>query len=227
VIAPPFVVLALLLAFTQLAAGDEAGPRTANIDDDDATERIVPQQVCQKPGGAVRPAPPACTQDELLRRRVAVEDTCQGRPYTRVISSVQDTVDRLRVTDIEGVTNRPEVFFDMRSGATGRSGDVRAVRFDLEGPCWKPHRLFRYPTRETVGAIPRRAVGRGSFTPSIGNFRKRYRGKEIRMVETYVDRDDAFCCPSFRRVTDFRYSSGANRYVRYRTVVFHSRSRTR
>jgi hypothetical protein len=39
------------------------------------------------------------------------------------------------------------------------------------------------------------------------------------MVETYVDRDDAFCCPSFRRVTQFRYSRARDEYVRYSTRV--------
>jgi hypothetical protein len=55
--------------------------------------------------------------------------------------------------------------------------------------------------------------------PVLGQFSKRYRGREIRLTETYVDRDDAFCCPSFRRVTYFRYSGARKRYVRYRTAV--------
>jgi hypothetical protein len=150
-----------------------------------------------------------------------IEDTCNGKPYTRDISSVQDTVDRLRVIDADGATQRPEIFFDTRSGATGRGGDARVVRYDPDdsGSCWKPHRLFRYPTRATLGRIPRGAEGRVGFSPFLGNFRNRYGGREVRMIETYVDRDDAFCCPSFRRVSYFRYRSGPDRYVRYRTRV--------
>jgi hypothetical protein len=46
------------------------------------------------------------------------------------------------------------------------------------------------------------------------------------MIETYVDRDDAFCCPSFRRVSYFRYRGGRDRYVRYATRVTRIKSRS-
>jgi hypothetical protein len=39
------------------------------------------------------------------------------------------------------------------------------------------------------------------------------------MTETYVDRDDAFCCPSFKRVSYFRFSRARDGYVRYRSRV--------
>jgi hypothetical protein len=43
--------------------------------------------------------------------------------------------------------------------------------------------------------------------------------RRIRLTETYVDRDDAFCCPSFKRVTLFHYRRKRDRYVRGRTRV--------
>jgi hypothetical protein len=216
----------LALALASLAIGDEASPVSANLDADPELERVVPQQLCESSDGKRRLAQPPCADDEYPRRRVVIEDMCDGLPYTRDISSVQDTVDRVRVINADGATQRPEIFLDSRSGATGRGGDVRVVRYDpVEGSCREPHRLFRYPTRATLGPIPRGAAGRDSFSPFLGNFSKRYNGREIRMIETYVDRDDAFCCPSFRRVTYFRFRPGPDRYVRYRTRVNRIKSR--
>jgi hypothetical protein len=214
------LAVGLFVALGSLARGDEAAPVTANIDYDPELERVVPQQFCETADGKRRVSPPACTDEEFPRRRIVIEDTCNGMPYTRDISSLQDTVDRLRVTNVDGATQRPEIFFDSRSGATGRGGDIRVVRYDpVAGGCWKPHRLFRYPTQATLGPIPRGAAGRDSFSAFVGNFSKRFDGREIRVIETYVDRDDAFCCPSFRRVTYFRYRSGPDRYARYQTRV--------
>lgn len=214
------LVLALCLSLISPARGDEAAPLSANIDYDAELERVLGLQICESSDGRRRLPPPTCTDDEYPRRRVVIEDTCNGKPYTRGVSSVQDTVDRLRVINADGATQRPEIYFDSRSGATGRGGDVRVVRYDpVEGSCWKPHQLFHYPTRATLGPIPRGAAGRDSFSPYLGDFSRRYNGREIRMIETYVDRDDAFCCPSFKRVTYFRFRSGTDRYVRYRTRV--------
>jgi hypothetical protein len=221
------LTLALFVALASLALGDVATPVSANIDHDRQLERIFGQEICDSAGGKRRLPPPPCTDAEFHRRRVVIQDTCDGKPYTRDISTLQDTIDRLRVTNIDGATQRPEIFFDARSGATGRGGDVRVVRYDppVQGTCWKPHQLFHYPTRTTLGPIPRGAAGRDSFSPFVGNFSRRYNGREIRMVETYVDRDDAFCCPSFRRVTYFRYRGGRDRYVRYATRVKRIKSR--
>lgn len=222
-------VIVALGGLISTAVGGGARPVSANLDSGPARERIVPQQVCRTSTGDIHLPQPACSADEFPQRRVVIEDICDGNPHTSVISSVQDTVDRLRVVNADGVTPRPEVFFDARSGATGRAGDIRVVRYDpVQGsPCWKPRRLFRYPTRATLGPVPRGASGHDSFGARLGNFNKRYKGREIRMSETYVDPDDAFCCPSFRRVTFFRYKAAVNRYVRYQTDVKRIKSRSK
>ena len=220
--------LALLLLATlgSLARADEAGPVSANLDSDPDLEHVVPVQICESFDGKRRVPPPACGDKEFPRHRIVIEDTCNGMPYTRDVSSVQDTIYRLRVVNADGATQRPEIFFDARSGATGRGGDIRVVRYDpVADACWKPHRLFRYPARDTLGRIPRGAAGHDSFSAFLGNFSKRFNGREIRMIETYVDRDDAFCCPSFRRITYFRYRSGRNKYVRYATRVTRIKTR--
>jgi len=221
------LALLLLAAFGSLArAADEPGPVSANLDSDPDLERVVPVQICESFDGKRHVQPPACGDQEFPRRRIVIEDTCNGTPYARDISSVQDTIYRLRVINADGATQRPEIFFDARSGATGRGGEIRVMRYDpVAGSCWKPHTLFRYPARATLGPIPRGAAGRDSFSPFLGNFSKRYNGRELRMIETYVDRDDAFCCPSFRRVSYFRYRSGRDKYVRYETRVTRIKTR--
>jgi hypothetical protein len=212
----------LLLALpVAVAVGVERQILSANLDSDSDLERVVAQEVCEGTDGSLHLPQPTCAADQLSRRRVTIEDTCVGEPYTRRASSVQDYVDRLRVTEADGTTERQEVFFDLRSGATGRGGDIRVVHYDQGkgGACPQPRALFRYPTSSTLGPIPRGAAGRDSFSAFLRDYRRRYPGKEIRLIETYVDRNDAFCCPSFRRVTHFRFSPKGGEYIRYRTRV--------
>jgi hypothetical protein len=215
------VTIAVLLpGGLALAASDN--PRRANLDSDPALERVVARQVCQADDETITVPPPACREDQFPRRRIEVEDSCGGKPFILAISSVQDFVGRLRITNADGTTKRPEIFFDLRSGATGRGGEAQVVRIVDERPgreCPSEQILFGYPSKSTLGRIPRGAAGRDSWSPALRDLTRRYRGKEIRMSETYVDRNDAFCCPSFERVSYFRFSRPRDRYVRYRTRV--------
>lgn len=151
-----------------------------------------------------------------------VEDTCNGAPYTRVISSEHEAVIALVVSNFEDLTPRPEIFFDLRSGAGGRVGEIRVVSWE-DGPtataCPAPRNLFRYPSKRTLGRVPRRARSHDTFDATLRDVTKRYGGKELRLRETYVDRNDALCCPSFERITWFGYSAGRDLYVRFRTHV--------
>jgi hypothetical protein len=194
--------------------------RKANLDSDPALERVVGRLLCQATDGSLHPPQPACGSDQFPRRRVEVEDTCAGAPVSVPISSAQDVVFKLRVTEADGATARPEVFFDLRSGASGRVGDVRVVRYDdVSGGCPAPHDLFRYPSRRTLGRIPHGAVGRDSFSIAVRDYTRRFRGKELEVLESYVDHDDAFCCPTYGRTSFFRFKRKLDRYVRYETHV--------
>jgi hypothetical protein len=206
--------LALLAASS--AAGDVAAPLKVNLDSDPALERVVPREVCEATDGKLSPPSPKCASDQISRRRVELEDTCDGQQRVLVISSLQDFVTRLQVTEADGATTAPEIFFDVRSGASGRVGEARLVRYDGIA-CTRAKTLFRYPTSRTTGRRPRGALGVNSFFASLGESSKRYRGKELRLTETYIDRDDALCCPTFRRVTFFRYSRKGDRYIPFRT----------
>jgi hypothetical protein len=193
--------------------------KVVNLDGDPELEQVIPQETCTTFADGAGAS--ACAPEQFSLRRLVIEDTCAGAPYAKVISSEQDDVSQLQVRQLDGLTPRPEVFFDLRSGATGGAGEVRIVRWD-DGPpggCPDAKDLFRYPTKKTRGRIPRGAKFRDGFTERIRNFTKRYAGLEIRVSEYYVDRDDANCCPSFRRLTWFGYSGGKDRYERYRTRV--------
>lgn len=216
------VLLAAVVALAGAAVAGAVGigaVKVVDLDSDPEPERVVPQQYCEAADGTLRVPQPTCRDDEFPRRRLEVEDVCNGAAVRHDISSVQDTVDRLRVVEADGSADRPEVFFDMRSGATGRLGDLRVVRFDDASGCPEPHYLFRYPTKATLGRVPKGAAGRVNFFARLRDYSARYRGREVQLTETYVDRNDAFCCPSFRRVTYFRYAPRSDRYVRYRTGV--------
>jgi hypothetical protein len=224
-------VLSFLLALPAVGvalADNHDQPRRANLDADPYIERVIPQELCEATDGTLHLPQPECAADQFPRRRILVEDVCAAAPYIHRISTVQDYVDQFNVLELDGATERPEIFFTIRSGASGRGGEVRIVRYgESRGDCPKARWLFRYPIKSTLGRIPRGAVGRVSFYASARDLRKRHPGKEVRLVETYVDRDDAFCCPSFRRVSFFRFDRGRDQYLRYRTRVRRIRSARR
>jgi hypothetical protein len=211
----------VVLAVPGLALGKLiTQPRTVNLDGDPAPEQVIPQEVCLPPAGGA--AGSACPPEQLAQRQVVVADTCNGAPYTRAISTQQDAVIKLEVSNFENVTPRPEIFFDLRSGAGGRVGELGLVRWNdgpMPGACPEPRALFRYPSKRTLGRVPRRAKSHDTFDATLKNVTKRYAGKEIRLRETYVDRNDALCCPSFVRTTLFGYNAGMDLYVRVRSKV--------
>jgi hypothetical protein len=165
---------------------------------------------------------PPCATDQFTQRQVVIADSCNGVPYSRVVSSQQEAVIKLTVSNFQSITPRPEVFFDLRSGAGARFGEIRVVSWQdsqVPGSCQEPRTLFRYPSKYTRGRVPRKAKSHDTFGATLRNVSKKYAGKEIRLRETYVDRNDALCCPSFERNTFFGYNAGMDLYVKFRTKV--------
>jgi hypothetical protein len=188
-----------------LAAASPASsfaPIRANLDGDARLERIVARGTWG------------------LRQWLVLEDVCRGRRAVYRLSGVRQTVDRVQVRELDGRTGRPEFFFDMRDGAGGHVGTAKVMRHtERPGrPCPQPRTLFRYRTERPSFPAPT-GYGAVNFTVSFANFAKRHRGKEIRLWEGYVDRNDALCCPSKQRVTLLRYAPRRDRYVAYRTRV--------
>ena len=215
------VVVPAALCFPLLAAGRVVTKtKVVNLDDDPALEQVIPQEVCLPPVGQA--AVSDCPPDDLPQRHIVIQDTCGGQPYASVISSEQEAVIKLKVSNFESITKRPEIFFDLRSGAGGRVGEIRIVSWeDTDSPtaCRKPRNLFLYPSRRTLGKVPRHAKSHDTFDAILRNHTKRHAGKELRLRETYVDRNDALCCPSFQRITWFGYNAGKDLYVRIGTRV--------
>jgi hypothetical protein len=214
------VATAALLALSGVALAEGiTDTRLVNLDADPALEQVIPQEVCTALTAVARAS--TCSPDQYPQRRIVIEDTCNGAPSPAVVSSIQDTVDVLRIENFENVTDRPEIFFDMRSGASGRVGDTRLLRWGdaSDAACPRVRTLFRYPSARTRGRVPRGAAYHDSYSVRLRDFSKRFAGKEIRLTESYVDRNDPFCCPSFKRTTFFGYSVGKDTYVRYRTRV--------
>jgi len=216
-----------VLCFPVLAVGRVVTKtKIANLDDDPALEEVIPQEVCLPL--ADEAAVSDCPPNRYSQRHLVVQDTCGAAPYASVISSEQEAVIKLRVSNFEPITARPEIFFDLRSGAGGRVGEIGIVSWeDAASPtaCRKPRSLFRYPSHRTLGKVPRRAKSHDTFDAILRNHTKRYAGKELRLRETYVDRNDALCCPSFQRTTWFGYNAGKDLYVRLSTHVKRIRRR--
>jgi hypothetical protein len=193
-------------------------PKTVNLDGDPALEQVIPQEVCEAPAGGATAA--VCGPDQFAQRRIVIEDTCNGVPYSRVVSTEQEAVIKLVVSNFEDLTPRPEIFFDLRSGAAARVGEIGIVSWEdgaTAADCPVARTLFRYPSKRTSGRLPRRAKAVSSFDAVLRDRSKRFGGKELRLTEFYVDRNDPLCCASFRRVTWFGYSAGRDLYVRFKT----------
>jgi hypothetical protein len=194
--------------------------RTVDLDGDPDLEEVIPQEACLPVANGKLAAD--CSPGQFAQRRIVIADTCNGAPYTRVVSSQQDAVVALVVSNFEDITPRPEVFFDLRSGAGARFGQIGIVSWE-DGPtpaaCPQARNLFLYPSKRTRGRLPRGATALSSFDAALRNVSKRYAGKEVRLTEFYVDRDDPLCCASFRRTTYFGYNAGKDLYVKFRTRV--------
>ena len=204
------------LAFAKV----QTTPKVVNLDSDPELEQVIPQEFCHPftEGAAVSACPPSA----FAQRRIAIADTCHGAPYSRVVSTDQEAVIALRVSNFEDATDRPEIFFDLRSGAGGRVGELGLVRWNdgpAQGACPEPRALFRYPSKRTLGRVPHRAKAHDTFDATLRDVTRRYAGKEVRLRETYIDRDDALCCPSFERISLFGYNAGQDLYVRFRSRV--------
>jgi hypothetical protein len=194
-------VLLTALVVPALALGLVTEPRSANLDSDAELEQVIPQEV-------------------EFGRRLVIQDTCNGVTYSRTISSEQEAVVTLKVSNFADITPRPEIFFDLRSGAAARVGEIGIVSWEdgaTAADCPVARTLFRYPSKRTSGRLPRRAKAVSSFDAVLRDRSKRFGGKELRLTEFYVDRNDPLCCASFRRVTWFGYSAGRDLYVRFKT----------
>jgi hypothetical protein len=163
------------------------------------------------------PDPSDPTNHDASRVAVDVLDDCPSGPTDQRIAGPEEALVTLRLVAAD---TRPgkEAFVDMRSGASGRSGELRLVSL-RQAPagssvCAVPHDDFRYlstrPTRH-----PRGADALADFELTIRNYSRRFKGRELRLLEGWATPSDALCCPSFEKTTFYRYDAKRDRYVRY------------
>lgn len=155
-----------------------------------------------------------------LRKRVVLEDRCAGVPVRFRLSPTHDAVEFVRVRDVDGFGERPEVVLELRTGGGGHLGITKILRLGARGEpgCAEPVTLFRYRP-DAPRLEPPAAFAPTNWTVRVRDLSARFRGKEIRLWEGYVDRDDPLCCPSKQRVTRFRFDPDVDRYVVYQTRV--------
>ena len=193
--------VSVMLGLAALVVAAPVGADVANLDADPRLESV----------GGVGPT---------LRKRVVLEDRCAGEPVRFRLSPTHDVVEFVRVREVDGFGERPEVFLELRTGGGGHLGITKIVRLGERGEpgCAEPVMLFRYRP-DAPRLEPPAGFAPTNWTVRVRDLSDQFRGKEIRLWEGYVDRDDPLCCPSKQRVTRLRFDSDGDRYVVYRTRV--------
>jgi hypothetical protein len=196
-------VLALLAALALAASALARPPRTQtlNLDRDPEPEQLVVRDI-------VSGDPPY----QLTQETAVVQDTCNGQPAAFDLTSApEDAVVNLKARELDGgITPQKEIWVEALSGAGGRVGVDRVLRYDA---CAAPRVLFSYDPRHA--RKPPRGYAVSSWAISFRDRTRRYSGKEIRLDESLAGRRDPLCCASRRRTTLFGYNAGRDRYVAY------------
>lgn len=183
---------------TTLVDVREEGPAEVELDGDPALERVASRKLSE------------------FRYAPRLEDDCLG---ARRLGPVNEAV-AIEAVKVRGTAALPFLWTSGSTGATGRVGHFRLHRLDraADGGCPRLRTLFAYPNVPGF-RLPRarRGTSAGSFsaTPRVVNGQLR-----IRTTEGLYRDDDAGCCPSFVRTSDWAYDRERDRYVR-------TRSRTR
>lgn len=205
---PPVMLILLALVFAAPAAGFfEDRSLYGDLDGDGTPETVRTVRVLADP--ATGP------DDEADRVKVNVADTC---PNDTTVTGVEDGVGFMRLVEADTRAGR-ELSVDLRSGASARAGEYRLMAWRLDpAGCGTRRDLFRYlsekPTRR-----PKGTMGAVSFGTKVKELERRYRGKELVLIEGWVRRGDSFCCPSVMKRSYYRYDPVRDRYARYKTKL--------
>jgi hypothetical protein len=165
------------------------------------------------------------TNHDLSQTVVDVVDDCHSGKVEQRVAGPQDALVTLKLVNAD---TRPgkEALIDMRSGASGRFGELRVVSLRRapagSGVCEQAHYDFLYLSTHPT-PHPRGANGLTDFELTVRNFSRRYRGSELRLVEGWAKPSDALCCPTFEKTTFYRYDRRKDRYVRYASKVTRNR----
>jgi hypothetical protein len=217
------VRLVSLLALAVLAAAVPAyaifKPKTVSgqLDSDPDVEQVKAVEI---------PSPVDPADHDLSQVAVDVVNNCPGGPTEQRIAGPQEALVTLRLVNADTHPGK-EAFVDMRSGASGRFGELRVVSLRPApaggAVCQIPHDDFKYlsthPTRH-----PRGTNALTDFELTVKNLTRRFNGRELRLLEGWAKPTDALCCPSFQKTTLYRYDRKRDRYVRYASKVTRTRN---
>ena len=160
--------------------------------------------------------------DPQIGRRAFVEisDRCPGGALRRVVSRRDERLQFLKLVNADTRRGK-DVFFTIRSGATGRGGHSRLVAWRRTGDpqvCRTPQYVFQYtienPTRDPTGTR-----GVAGFDVTLKERESRFPGQEVLLSERFIRSGEAFCCASVIKRSFWRYDETGDRYTRYRTSV--------
>jgi hypothetical protein len=166
------------------------------------------------------PRTPPCEKGGLRSFYVEVQDTCATGALALALSREMDFASLAEVVDADGDGNVRELAFELRAGATARGVQAKIVRFraGASGCVAVQKTLFSYPRPQTIGRRPKGTSFATGYL-SIHDYAKGIRGLELRTIETYSRPSDPGCCPSYRRVTFWRFAALRSGYEPYRTKL--------
>jgi len=216
------VALAAGGAWASAAAEDEPlpldPPLMADLDGDGTAETVRAREIhCFAEDGIELPP---CEPDSLRTIGIEVADTCSTGAVTLALSREMDFVSLAEIVDADNDGHARELAFEVRAGATARGVQAKVVRFHAQpaGCVAVRKTLFSYPRPATIGSRPKgTAFATGGL--SIHDYNKAIKGLELRTIESYSRASDPGCCPSFRRVTFWRYVAAQSSYKPYRTKL--------
>ena len=194
----------LLIVVLALALAAPVGAAVENLDGDAAKETVK----------AFDP-PPASAKGRV----VILKDKCGSTTKTYTLSKVFDRLKYIRVRELDGDSERPEVLFELRA-ANGRSGLTKIVRLGRpdQAGCAKPRTLFAYNSKTPPIAAPS-GVKVVNWRVTFGNYDATHSGNEMRLWEGYVPRTSSSGTPTLQRITDYRHSKSDDSFFSYRSAV--------
>ena len=216
------VALVAIAAAVAAAAASDPLPLdkalTGDLDGDGHSEKVrAHETACFTNDG---PKDPPCPKHGLRSLYVEVTDTCATGAVALKLSREMDFASLAEIADADGDGNARELAFELRAGATARGVQAKVVRFRADaGGCIAVQKtLFSYPQPATIGRRPKGTSFATGYL-SIHDYDKGIRGLELRTIETYARPADPGCCPSFRRVTFWRFVASTSSYKPYRTKL--------
>jgi hypothetical protein len=220
------LVAAAGLCATALAANRPSQPLDTplqvDLDADGTNETVrVRETACFSEGGDSQPP---CSRSDNVFRTLVVEvvDPCgvPGGERVLTLSREMETVSLGRIIDADGDGGRRELAFEVRAGAASRAVQAKIVSFrpGADGCVAVRKTLFSYPRKDSTGPIPRGGYfSTGSL--QVKDFTKRFAGLELRTYESYARGNDPGCCPTWERMSHWRFDKAADRYRRYATKL--------